>query len=255
MHSKLKTQNSTLLEICAGSIASALAAQEGGADRIELCDNLEQGGTTPSAGTIILVKKMLSIPVFVLIRPRTGDFLYSEEEFEVMKQDIVFCKEHRAEGVVLGVLNEDGTVDMKRTAELVDLAGPMQVTFHRAFDMTSDPFKAMEDIISLGIKRILTSGQAATALEGAQLIQQLNNRTNNSLSIMPGGGNTEDNVRRIIELTGAREIHASLRSKVDGKMIFRNNTTKMGSEEEGEYSWLQTDSGRVRVVKSLVLSR
>lgn len=232
------TQDSRLLEVCCGSITSAINAQEGGAFRIELCDNLNEGGTTPSAGTIIMAKKMLCIPVFVLIRPRTGDFIYSDEEVEVMKNDILFCKEHGVEGVVLGILKADGSVDLERMKELVALARPLQVTFHRAFDMTSEPFKALEDIISLGIERILTSGLAENAIKGASLIQQLNHRAGNRIIIMPGGGVTEHNVNELIAKTGVKEVHGSLRSSVIGQM---------------ESEWLETDPERVMKVISLLL--
>jgi len=246
------TQDSRLLEVCCGSITSALFAQAGGAHRIELCDNLNEGGTTPSAGTIILAKKKLSIPVFVLIRPRTGDFLYSEAEFESMKEDIFFCKKRGVDGVVLGILKEDGHVDTDRMSVLTELARPMQVTFHRAFDMTADPFQALEDIIGLGIERILTSGQAASALEGASLIQQLNNRTRNRIIIMPGGGITEKNLKELIKRTEVNEVHASLRLPVKSRMMFRNETASMGKEGEEEYEWMETDPARVdKVISSL----
>jgi len=211
-----------LLEICAGSLTSAFNARAGGAHRIELCDNLNEGGTTPSAGIIKQAVQRLNIPVFVLIRPRGGDFLYSNEEFSAMKEDVVFCKEHGAKGVVLGILNTDGSVDMHRMRELVALARPMEVTFHRAFDMVENPFKALEDIISLGIERILTSGQAENAILGAGLIQQLNNRANNRIIIMPGSGINENNIEHLIAMTGAVEFHASLRSREDSGMSFKN---------------------------------
>jgi len=242
------TFNAPLLEICAGSLTSALNAQAGGAGRIELCDNLAEGGTTPSPGLIKQAVQRLSIPVFVLIRPRTGDFLYSDEEFNVMKDDIIFSKEHGVKGVVLGVLNADGSVDMERTKELVELARPLAVTFHRAFDMTVNPFKAMEDIISLGIDRILTSGQAENALTGADIIQQLNNLANNRIIIMPGGGITENNVSELIARTGVNEVHASLRLPVKSRMDFRNETASMGKAVGKEYEWMETDVERVKMV-------
>jgi copper homeostasis protein len=235
-----------LLEICAGSLYSALAAQAGGAHRIELCDNLDEGGTTPSPGTIRQAVNLLNIPVFVLIRPRAGDFLYSKEEFESMRDDIRFCKEHGAEGVVLGILKEDGSVDVERTDELVQLARPMQVTFHRAFDLAADPFRALEDIIGLGIERVLTSGQAATAIEGAALIKELIYRSAGRISIMPGSGINEYNVMEIIKLTGAGEIHASLRGPVKSGMRFQNDALNMGKTGIDEYSRQETDPARVR---------
>lgn len=154
------------LEICIDSVHSAIAAQEGGAVRVELCDNLFEGGTTPSAGCIQLVRENIHIDLNVIIRPRGGDFLYSPLEFEIMKQDIKIAKQLGANGVVLGILNKDGTIDQKRTAELIALARPMTVTFHRAFDVTRDPFEALEQLIDLGVDRILTSGQENTVLEG-----------------------------------------------------------------------------------------
>jgi copper homeostasis protein len=235
-----------ILEICAGSISSAFAAQKGGAHRIELCDNLNEGGTTPSPGIIKQAVKLLEIPVFVLIRPRAGDFLYADVEFEAMKEDILFCKEHGAEGVVFGILKPDGSIDMGRNAELVQLAHPMQVTFHRAFDMTRDPVQAMEDIISLGIKRILTSGQAANAPAGADLIAELIIRAKGRTVIMPGGGINEENILRLKNHTRAVEFHASLRSPVKSRMQFHNNTSCMGKTGENEYAWMETDPVRVR---------
>jgi copper homeostasis protein len=235
-----------LLEICAGSLHSALAAQAGGAHRIELCDNLDQGGTTPSPGIITQAVRLLEIPVFVLIRPRPGDFLYSEEEFQAMKDDIFFCKKHGAKGVVLGILKDDGTVDTKRTGELIQLARPMQVTFHRAFDFTRDPFSALEDIISLGVDRILTSGQAATAMEGAPLINELVMRAENRIRIIPGSGVNEENVAELVRKTGVREVHASLRSRVTSSMDFQGSGASMGLPGSDESSWLETDKERVR---------
>jgi copper homeostasis protein len=210
------------LEVCAGSLQSSINAQLGGAHRIELCANLIEGGTTPSPGVIIMTITMLRIPVFVLVRPRPGDFLYSQEEFQAMKDDIRFCKEHGAKGIVVGILKAGGQVDVERMKELVSLARPMQVTFHRAFDRVKDPFISLEDIISLGIERILTSGLQATAAEGTDLISDLIHKAGNRIIIMPGSGITENNVTALIKETGAREIHASLRSPVKSGMQYRN---------------------------------
>ncbi len=237
-----------LLEVCAGSLVSAFNARAGGAHRIELCDNLNEGGTTPSPGVISQAVKLLDIPVFVLVRPRPGDFLYSDEEFEAMKEDVLFCKGHGAKGVVLGVLNADGSVDIERTGELVALARPMKVTFHRAFDRVKDPFRAMEDIISLGIERILTSGQATSALAGAELIEQLNNKAINRIIIMPGSGINENNVSELITRTGTREVHASLRLPVKSRMQFRNLTATGGKTAHFETDWEETNIGRVKDV-------
>lgn len=235
-----------LLEVCAGSLSSALNAQRGGARRVELCENLKEGGITPSPGFIQQAVKLLDIPIFVLIRPRSGDFLYSNDEFELMKMDVLFCKEFGADGVVLGILKSDGRVNKERTAELIRIAYPMQVTFHRAFDMTRDPFRAMEDIINLGIKRILTSGQAANALEGADLITELITLAAGRIIIMPGGGINEENILELKNKTKAHEFHASLRSPVKSRMQFRNEKTSMGKAGEDEYTWLETDAERVK---------
>jgi copper homeostasis protein len=237
-----------ILEVCAGSLTSALNAQLGGAGRVELCENLKEGGTTPSPGIIKQAVKLLEIPVFVLIRPRSGDFLYSDAEFDAMKEDIRFCKEHGVEGGVLGILKTDGSIDMGRNAELVKIAHPMQVTFHRAFDMTRDPFQAMEDIISLGIKRILTSGQAANALDGAGLIAGLIARAGGRIIIMPGGGINEENILKLKHKTQAEEFHASLRIPVKSLMQFQNNIAYMGTTGENEYSLMETDPEKVRTV-------
>src|SRR5690606_12457587 len=160
------------LEICANSVTSAVAAQEGGAHRVEFCQNLEMGGTTPSPGQIRIARQQLTIGMHVLIRPRAGDFLYTDTEIEEMKADILFCKEENCDGVVIGLLNADGRINWERTEELVSLAHPLHVTFHRAFDVCSEPFDALETIIACGCKRLLTSGMKDTALEGAGLIKE-----------------------------------------------------------------------------------
>jgi copper homeostasis protein len=167
-------------------------------------------------------------------------------EFNQMREDILFCKEHGAKGVVFGILNADGTVDVDRTAELARLAQPMQVTFHRAFDMTRDPFQALEDIADLGIQRILTSGQAASAPEGAGLIAELIRIAGNRITIMPGGGINEENIAELVSSTKADEFHASLRNRVISGMQFRNNKAFMGAAGEDEYAWMETDATRVR---------
>ncbi|MFO7613795.1 MAG: copper homeostasis protein CutC [Bacteroidales bacterium] len=243
------------LEICAGSLTSAINAWLGGTHRIELCDNLPEGGTTPSPGVIRQCVELLEIPVFVLIRPRAGDFLYTPEEFEAMKEDIAFCKEHGAKGVVLGILCDDSTVDKERTGALVRLACPMQVTFHRAFDMTIDPFQAMEDIISLGIDRILTSGQAASARDGVPLIRQLIRKAAGRIIIMPGGGIAENNVTDLLSKTGAKEIHASLRSPVKSGMRIVKNIFSMGMNAGCGDSWFETNPERVRHMMNLLMEK
>ena len=200
-----------ILEVCIDSVEGVIAARDGGADRVELCDNLVEGGTTPSAGTIEVARAQEGIGIMVMIRPRGGDFLYSDLEFGVMKQDIEVAKSLGADGVVLGLLNSDGTVDDGRVAELIAVARPMEVTFHRAFDMTRDLHEALESLTELGVDRILTSGGRATAPEGTPLIAELVRRAAKSgleaPVIMPGCGIREHNIRELLTRTGAREVH------------------------------------------------
>lgn len=219
-----------VLEICAYGAGSAVAAQEGGADRIELCDNAAEGGTTPSYATILLAKKYLHIPVYPIIRPRGGDFLYDELEFEAMQQDIRICKQLGCDGIVTGILTAEGRVDKLRTRKLVELAWPLGVTFHRAFDMTTDPFEAMEEVIETGCERILSSGQRQTAPEGSALLAQLVERAGDRILIMPGGGVREHNIATLVKETGAREFHTSAKITIPGGMKFRNPLTSMGVE-------------------------
>jgi copper homeostasis protein len=195
------------LEICVDSVESAVAAQAGGADRVELCANLNEDGTTPSAGMIAGARKNLSIGLQVLIRPRSGDFCYSTLEFEAMKKDIAVAGELGADGVVIGMLNSDRTIEVRRTHKLVQLARPLQVTFHRAFDVVVDPLPALETLIELGVDRILTSGQAKTAMEGLARLTQLAKRADGRISIMPASGINAQNIRWILEVTGVHEIH------------------------------------------------
>jgi len=211
-----------ILEVCVESVDGALAAQGGGADRVELCANLLEGGTTPSAGAIRHARQALHIGLHVMIRPRGGDFLYMETEFEVMKLDIENAKKAGANGVVIGMLRADGSVDEVRTRSLIELARPMSVTFHRAFDMARDPYEAMETLIMLGIDRILTSGQEISALEGLELISDLVRKAGDRIVIMPGGGITERNIRRIAERSCAAELHVAALASSEGSMRYRN---------------------------------
>lgn len=224
------SKRSILLEICAYGVGSAIAAQDGGADRVELCDNAPEGGTTPSYASIQLARKYLHIPVYPIIRPRGGDFLYDELEFETMQQDIALCKELGCDGVVIGILTADGKVDRIRTRRLVELAWPLGVTFHRAFDMASNPFEAMEDIIETGCERILSSGQQKNAPEGAELLAELVERADDRIIIMPGGGVREHNIAALVKKTGAKEFHTSAKITVPGGMKFRNPAVSMGGE-------------------------
>ncbi len=235
------------LEVCANSYASALAAQNGGAKRAEFCDNLAEGGTTPSYGQLALAKKNLSIEIWPIIRPRGGDFLYSDTEFELMKEDIKICRSLNCEGIVIGILKEDGAIDKERCAELIELAKPMAVAFHRAFDMSNDMDQALEDLIELGIKRVLTSGGASSAPLGAEKLSQLVKKANGRITIMPGAGINEGNIQQLINQTGATEFHASAKEFVQSKMKFRNTETKMGSIED-EYRYELTSEIKVKAL-------
>ncbi|KAJ3128198.1 hypothetical protein HK098_004944 [Nowakowskiella sp. JEL0407] len=243
------------LEVCIDSVESAIISEQNGASRVELCDNLVEGGTTPSAGAIALAKKKVKIPVHVMIRPRGGDFLYSDVEFEVMKLDVETAKSLKADGVVFGILTSDGRVDIKRTKDLVEIAKPMSVTFHRAFDMTRDPFQALEDIIEIGgIQRILTSGQEPTVLEGTELIMKLIELANDRIIILPGGGITSRNIKRILdELPGLGEIHAALPGNQSSEMKFRNGVVYMGvAIKTPEYLLTTTDGNDVEEVVKII---
>jgi copper homeostasis protein len=208
------------LEIIAFTIESCLIAQASGANRIELCDNPGDGGTTPSYGFIKAAREKLQIELYCMIRPRDGDFFYSDDEFEIMKNDILNAKHLGCDGVVIGMLNKDGSVDKVRSKKLVELAYPMGVTFQRAFDRVNDPFKALEDIIETGCERILTSGLVPNCLDGAPLIAQLIQQASNRIVIMPGSGLRSSNVIEVAQITGATEFHTSARVFSKTKMDF-----------------------------------
>ena len=240
------------LEIVVYNIDSALKAQEGCADRIELCDNPADGGTTPSYGTIENVRQNVSLDVFVMIRPRGGDFHYSSYEFHAMKRDIDQCQKLSADGVVFGILTPDGTIDKKRCKELIDRARPMKVTCHRAFDMARDPFEALEDCIEVGFDRILTSGQKLKAVEGVNLIAELIKRANGRIAIMPGSGVNENTVEEIVKKTGTKEIHFSATVFRESEMKFRNqNIAGMGDDEGAEFKLRTVDPERVKKMRTL----
>jgi copper homeostasis protein len=200
------------IEIAVFNIESAMHAQKGGADRVELCDNPAEGGTTPSFGTMEIVRQALNIDVYAMIRPRGGDFVYSAYEYHAMKRDIEMCKRASLDGVVLGILKSDGTIDRERCRKLIETARPMKVTCHRAFDFTPDAFIALEHCIEAGFDRILTSGRMPTAEEGVDLIKDLVKRSANRISVMAGVGISETNAGPIVRNTGVEEIHFSART-------------------------------------------
>lgn len=212
------------LEVIAFNIESCILAEANGVSRIELCDNQADGGTTPSYGFIKAARKVLSIELYPIIRPRGGDFLYSDEEFDIIKSDVLLCKELGCDGVVIGLLNADGTVDKERTKILTALAYPMGVTFHRAFDRTKNMFDALEDIIESGCERILTSGQKPAAYDGMDNIKALIEKADNRIIIMPGSGINSKNIIEIAQYTGATEFHSSARNFIPSKMQFSQST-------------------------------
>ncbi len=216
--SEIEKNKQIITEVVVFSAEGAIDAQKGGAQRVELCENSTEGGTTPSIGTISIARKHLRIKLFVMIRPRGGDFLYSMNEFAAMQADIEYCKKIGVDGVVFGILNSNGSVDTHRCKMLVSIAKPLSVTFHRAYDRTSNPEKALEDIILCGFERILTSGQKPTAIEGKDLIANIIKQANGRIIIMPGGGVRKDNVIEIKKRTGAVEFHTSARTILKSKM-------------------------------------
>ncbi|MEO6688908.1 MAG: copper homeostasis protein CutC [Dokdonella sp.] len=221
-----------LLEIAANSLASSMAAQEAGAHRIELCASLGDGGLTPTHATIALARDRLRIPLYVLIRPRAGDFLYSDLELETMLGDVEQCARLGCDGVVIGALDADGDVDMAQCGQLIAAAGHLGVTFHRAFDMTRDPQRALEDIVALGCERILTSGQCPTAPSGAALIRALVDQAARRIVIMPGAGIDASNVSALRVATGATEFHASAKRALASGMRYRPE--RLGELQDGE---------------------
>lgn len=239
-----------MLEICIDCVASAKAAAIGGADRVELCANLPEGGTTPSAGMIRAVRSAFSGGLMVIIRPRGYDFLYSDDEMEVMLEDIRVARNLGADGVVIGCLKTDGSVDRERCLRLLDAAGDMDVTFHRAFDMTRDLSETLEDLVSLGIRRVLSSGGKPDVPSGIEFLTNLVDQAAGRISIMPGGGVTEHNIPEILRVTGAHEIHLSARDAVRSAMTFRNPDCFMGTfSKPDEYEWREASLEKIRLAK------
>ena len=246
------------LEICANSVQSCIEAQKGGAYRVELCAAIPEGGTTPSYGDIAVARELLNeTKLNVIIRPRGGDFLYSELEHKIMVKDIEMCRQLGVDGVVIGCLTPDGDVDMPRCGELIGAAGEMDVTFHRAFDKCSDPFKSLEDIISLGCSRILTSGQQPKAEQGVELLKKLVKKAGSRIIIMPGSGINEDNIVKIASETGAVEFHLSAREAVESKMKFKNSAVSMGGTNItiNEFEQLITSAEKVKNTLNILNSK
>lgn len=239
----------TLVEACVDSVESARAAARGGAHRLELCDSLADGGTTPSAGMIAAVKASVDIPVFVIVRPRGGGFVYSDAEMDVMHRDVEVAVQMGADGLVVGVLRRDAFLDVERTAALVAAAAGRPVTFHRAFDLARNPREALEAVKATGATRVLTSGGAATAVEGAATIAALVHAAGATLTVVAGGGIREENVAEVVRRGGVTEVHIrgtrvrrTEMASVNGRVRLR----KRLPEDEG--AWEETDEARVRSI-------
>ncbi|ALO14112.1 Copper homeostasis protein CutC [Salinivirga cyanobacteriivorans] len=237
------------LEICCYTAESAILAEAAGAHRIELCDNYAEGGTTPSFATIQKVVDNLDIPVNVIVRPRGGDFVYSEIEYAVIKEDVRMIKDLGANGVVVGFLSANGEIDLSRTKTIIEMVGNMEVTFHRAFDMCKDPYRALDQLIELDVTRILTSGQMNSALEGADLIGRLIKKAQNNISIMPGSGVNAQNLDALIAQTNATDFHSSAKTFIQGKTNFQDQAVSMnGSTNPEEFRHISVDQEQVRAM-------
>ena len=244
-----------MVEVCANGVESCLAAQEGGADRVELCAGIPEGGTTPSYGEIQVARRVLtSTRLHVIIRPRGGDFLYSDLEVERMAADIAVCRELGVDGVVFGCLKADGTLDMEKNRYLMQCSHGMSVTLHRAFDRAADPVQALEDAIALGFDRILTSGQQPKAIQGVELLAQLHRQAAGRIILMAGSGVTEENIRDIREATGLTEFHFSAREPHPSAMQYVNPNLYMGRPGANEAALDYTTSRRVAATIARLLS-
>jgi copper homeostasis protein len=244
-----------ILEVVVYTIDSAIQAQKGGADRIELCGNPAEGGTTPSCGVMDLVRQALTLDVYAMIRPRGGDFAYTAFEYFAMKRDIEMCKRASMDGVVFGILQPDGSIDKERCRKLIEAARPMKVTCHRAFDMTRDPFEALDDCIDIGFDRILTSGHQSIASKGVDVIAELVNRSKSRIAIMPGSGVNEETVEYIVRRTRVKEIHFSASASTPSVMQYRNTAISgMGSDAGAEFMYRTVDPERVKAMRVLAES-
>ncbi len=241
------------LEICCYSADAAITAERWGADRIELCDNYSEGGTTPSYAMAEYITERLKIPVNVIVRPRGGDFLYSDEEYEIIKRDIKVIQNLNANGIVTGFLTPNGDIDMVKTAEIVDLAAPMEVTFHRAVDLCRDTVAAVKQLKSAGVRRILSSGGRGSAYEGREVLKDMTKIAGNDIIIMPGGGITNKNLAEIKNFTGAREFHSSAKTFIGSGMRYFREKVKMGSADKDEYDKITVDGEMITIMKNILM--
>lgn len=236
------------IELCVESVEGAITAEAGGANRVELCADLVEGGITPSAGSMRMAKERLGIPTMVMIRPRGGDFLYSRVELDIMLHDIAVARDTGVHGVVFGMLDTNGTIDKAAMRELTDAARPLEVTCHRAFDMTIDPRRALDDLMEIGVDRVLTSGQEVDAVLGMPLLAELVKQAGDRIIVMPGGGITPERIREVVETTGCRDVHFAALGPGESPMEYRNPRCAMGATPEvpGEYDRTATDVDLVR---------
>jgi copper homeostasis protein len=246
---------SVLIEVCVDSVASAEAAERGGAQRVELCSDLLEGGVTASVGLMEVVRSRISIGLHPIIRPRAGDFYYTDEEFEIMRRDVEIAKSAGADGVALGILDASGKVDIRRTQQLVELARPLSITFHRAFDMSVDLLRSLEDVCATGADRLLTSGGEQTCLQGVETIAQLVESGRDRIKIMAGGGIGPGNAAGITERTGVTEIHVGLGSPVTSPMLYRNPRVRLGKADGREYDRTQVLEENVRKLSRAIARR
>jgi copper homeostasis protein len=241
-----------LLEICVDSVESAAASERGGADRVELCAGLPEGGTTPSAGMIAAVRKKIAIGLNVMVRPRGGDFCYSTDEFGIMQRDILIAKQLGANGVVFGILNTDGKVDSGRIRQLIDMARPLKVTCHRAFDMARDLEEALEDLAEVGVDRVLTSGGKKSAVDAMPTLKQLVQQAHGRLSVMACGELSIANVKAVLAYSKISEVHAGLGTSVTSAMKFRNQKIEMGTLTNSEYQHVVVTESSVRELRAAI---
>jgi len=239
-----------LLEICCDSIASCVTAAQNGADRIELCENLAQGGVTPSAGKIKLAKQALDIPIFVLIRPRKADFLYSDLEFQLMLEDIQQCKALGADGIVSGILTADGNLDIDRMQALVEAAAPLPFTCHRAFDMCREPLAGIDQLAAIGVSRILTSGQEPNAVLGKANLQKMATHAQGKLSIMACGNLLPENISELLDIKELSEFHSAARGIKKSQMNYLGKVNMGDEPVREEFEWMEVDGDLVKGLKA-----
>ncbi|MCI8709121.1 MAG: copper homeostasis protein CutC [Dorea sp.] len=244
----------TKLEVCVDSVESAVIAQECGADSLEICSNLIIGGTTPGVSQFKHIRKACTAELYVLIRPRYGDFLYTDAEFDMMKEDIWMFRKLGADGITAGCLRADGSLDLGRMKELKDCAGSLRFTLHRAFDVCRDPYESLEETISLGIDRILTSGQAAVCTEGTEVLRQLIAQAGERIEILVGSGVNAQAIRRIRAETHAVSFHMSGKQRIDSKMSYRKEGVNMGLPGLSEFDIFRTDPEEIRKAKEALLA-